>query len=438
MATRLRVMMERMVRRPEASFPGKLVSRTELVGGYRMLNNHKVTPQGLLEAHRRQCLGWLASHPGKMLLLHDTTVLDYSGLNIPEMGQIGDGNGRGWYAHNSLLIQPCTRHVVGLMGQILHRRGNVKRNETRAQRAARGDRESRLWKDAVADLPDMPSGVRVIDVSDRGSDITEYIAHEIKHGREFIVRSQHNRVVLDDADEREDQKLHEQLRALAPAARFTIENIGETRRSATIGVAYRKVRLAPPRQPRGDHDATPLEVWALIAREIDPPEQVEPIEWMLLTNVPIDGVEAARECVSDYACRWIIEEYHKGMKSGCGIEDVQMTTAHGLHNAIALLSVLAVHVLRLRCKARDESTAQQLAKNHEEPLKVKLVAEQTKVAHYETMTVWEFYIGVARLGGYVANPKKRPPGWQILWRGYTRLEDMAAGARLWRERCVQT
>ena len=142
--------------------------------------------------------------------------------------------------------------------------------------------------------------------------------------------------------------------------------------------------------------------------------------------------------VEDYACRWMVEDYHKAMKSGCGIEELQMTTRHGLDNAVAVLSVLAVHVLRLRCNARDEQAREQPARLHEEPLKVQLAARASKHADWREMTAWEFYVAVARMGGYVLNPHKRPPGWIVLWRGYTRLEDMCQGVRLLRERCVQT
>ena len=134
----------------------------------------------------------------------------------------------------------------------------------------------------------------------------------------------------------------------------------------------------------------------------------------------------------------MIEDYHKAMKTGCGIEELQLTTQHGLSNAIALLSVLAVHVLRLRCNARDERIRQQPARLHEEPLKVQLAARNSRHADWRTMTVWEFYIAVAKMGGYVLNPQKRPPGWLVLWRGYIRLEDMCDGVRLMSERCVQT
>ena len=95
-------------------------------------------------------------------------------------------------------------------------------------------------------------------------------------------------------------------------------------------------------------------------------------------------------------------------------------------------------MLRLRCDARDESVRDQPARSHEDPLKVELAARHGKHPDPRAMTVREFYIAVARMGGYVLDPRRRPPGWITLWRGYSRLEDMCDGARLMEERCVQT
>jgi len=165
---RLSDTFNRMAGRPAGTLPQKLLNRAELVGGYRMLNNPRVTHRAILAAHRASCLEHLAGHRGKVLLIHDTTVLDYSGLAVGGLGQVGDGHGRGLYAHNSLAVIPGTRQVVGLFNQVLHKRARVPKGESKPKRLARADRESRLWTRGVAGLPAMPPGVVVTDVSDRG------------------------------------------------------------------------------------------------------------------------------------------------------------------------------------------------------------------------------------------------------------------------------
>lgn len=223
-------------------------------------------------------------------------------------------------------------------------------------------------------------------------------------------------------------KLHDHLRRLPAGGVYSLRvPAAEGWREAEIALAWAAVTIRPPRQPRGRHGPEPLALYGVIAREVlaapdqkqnqqqkkqgEKKKSEEPIEWILLTNQPIAALAAAKEAVEDYACRWMIEDYHKALKTGCGIEQTQMTTLHGLRNVIALTSVLAVHVLRLRCKARDEQIAQQPARLHEEELKVQLAARDSQHANWRTMTVWEFFIAVARMGGYVLNPKNaRPAG----------------------------
>lgn len=443
---RLSVTFNQLAKHPEGSLPRRLSSRRTLVGGYRLFNNSKITPRAIVQAHGQESRVQLAGRTGRVLLLHDTTVLDYSGLDVEGLGQVGNGHGKGLYAHHSLAVIPETRQVVGLWNQILHQRIRVPaKGESRGERKTRASRESRLWKQAVTDLPAMPEGIVVTDISDRGSDITEYLWHEIAAKREFIVRSQHNRMRVDHAGATPLDKLHEHLRGLAPAGTHTLSVAAEKGgfRAAAMTVSFAKVHLVPPRQARGDHGREPMALWGVIVREMPPApgEKKEPgaaLEWMLLTNRPVTMMEEARGVAADYACRWMIEDYHKAQKTGCGIEELQMTTRHGLDNAIAVLSVLAVHVLQLQCLARDPQTGQEPAQAHIDKLNVKLAARGANHADWKTMTLWEFYIAVARLGGYMLNPKKRPPGWIILWRGYMRLEDMCQGIRLLEDKCVQT
>lgn len=444
---RLASTFDRLARHPEGSLPQRLTKRRDLVGGYRLFNNEKVTHRAIIEAHRAECIQRLAGHNGRLLLLHDTTVLDYSGLDTQDLGQVGDGHGRGLYAHHTLAVIPETRQVIGLMNQIIHKRVKAPRgSESRQETKDRDSRESRLWKRGVMELPAMPEGWqgKITDVSDRGSDITEYMAYEISAGREFIVRSQHNRRCVDEAGDPEIEKLHEHLRGLEPAGTYTLKVAAEKGgwREAKMTVSFAPVRLLPPRQARGDHGSEPLALWGVIVRELprgsESKETGPLLEWILLTNRPVTTVEAALGVAEDYACRWMVEDYHKAQKTGCGIEELQMTTRHGLDNAIAVLSVLAVHVLKLRCLARDPELREQPAIAHAEELKVKLAAKSEGRVDWKTMSVWDYYLAIARLGGYMLNPKKRPPGWIILWRGYMRLEDMCQGARLLHERCVQT
>jgi hypothetical protein len=47
------------------------------------------------------------------------------------------------------------------------------------------------------------------------------------------------------------------------------------------------------------------------AVEVDPPDNEEPVRWLLMTNEPIDSVEDVMRVVDLYRTRWLIEEYSR-------------------------------------------------------------------------------------------------------------------------------
>ena len=108
-------------------------------------------------------------------------------------------------------------------------------------------------------------------------------------------------------------------------------------------MSFTEVLVNPPARKTGEYPDQPLRLWAVRVWEEKPPQGVEPLEWILLTNVPVETADDARERVSWYECRFVIEEYHKGMKTGCGIEQLQLTSISRLEPAIGVLSALPTH-----------------------------------------------------------------------------------------------
>lgn len=79
-------------------------------------------------------------------------------------------------------------------------------------------------------------------------------------------------------------------------------------------MAAAPVQVIAPSEKRGAHGNDPLPLWIVRVWEPDAPEGVEPLEWFLLTNHPVQSFDAAYEVVGWYECRWIIEEYHSRRK----------------------------------------------------------------------------------------------------------------------------
>ena len=424
------------VRHPGGTFPDKLPDPKQLDAFYRLMAAEDLTHRSVLEPHIRHTLAAMRAEPGVVLVLHDTTVLDYSGLDIPELGQIGDGHGRGYYCHNSLAIA-ADRRILGLASQILHVRRHVPPGETKARRRAHERCESRLWRDAAVCIPAAPAGRTWVDIADRGADITEFLDHEQAAGKAYVVRSQHNRIVeIADPDApagRRRAKLHDLARGLPATSWRTVEvsaQPGQPARTARVGVAFAAVTIIPPRQARGRERGVPLEVVVIRASEVDPPEGVRPLEWILVTDVATADSRGAGERVDWYAARPVVEEYHKAQKTGCGIEQMQWTHAARLQPAIALVSVVALTLLGLRALGRDERHRDEPATDLVPRRWVELLARWRYGEARSDLTIGEFIWALGRLGGHQNRPSDGPPGWITLWRGWTKLMTMALGAEL--------
>jgi len=100
--------------------------------------------------------------------------------------------------------------------------------------------------------------------------------------------------------------------------------------------------------------------------------------WVLLTNEPCRSAQDALRVAGWYAKRPIVEEYHKAMKTGCGIELPQLTDKSRLEPVIAMISVVAVFLLGLRDAARDERKAQEPAENFVPTTYVKVINACTR------------------------------------------------------------
>ena len=421
-----------IVQHPGGTLPQKLHDPTPLDAFYRLANRKEVTHDAVLEPHRRRTLRLMSEADGPVLLIHDTTELDYTSLtSLTGLGQIGNGNGRGYECHNTLAVHAPTRTVLGLANQILARRDTVGKGESRQARRTRETRESRLWKRGSEAVGPAPEGATWVDICDRGADVFEYIAYKHKTSGHFIVRSKHDRlctVRIDGIPCR--RKLHGHARPLEPLGGRYVPVAalkGQPARRAKVLVASGEVALVAPKQPRGDHGPEPLPLRVVVLREVEAPEGVDPLEWILLSDRPAGDLVEAVEIADWYGCRPIVEELHKGMKTGCGVETLQFTTEAAIRPAIALLSVVAVFLLGLRDAARDPATAARPATQYV-PVSYSEVLGSWR--HGEVRSEWtvlEFYWALGRLGGHQNRKNGPPPGWLVLSRGWTRLQAMVEG-----------
>lgn len=434
-----------MCRRPGGSLPQKFRAPKDLRAFYRLMNCPDVTHESVLAAHRNVVLAALAQTGSTVLVLHDATEMDFTThASLSGLGQIGNGKHRGYIAQNSLAVNPKTREVLGLCNQVLHRRAKVRKTETTAQKRKRKTRESLLWLKGVEPLP---ASEKLVDVCDQGADTFEFLEHEMGSGRRFVIRAAYDRGILighEDPTTCDTSNLRTYAAELPAAGHWTLrvtskvaqkspkkkgpkQTVQRTARQAELSVSFAAVQVKPPLERNGNHGNQPLPMWIIRVWEANPPQGEERLEWFLLTNEPLRTFEDAYRVVGWYECRWIIEEYHKGMKTGCKIESPQFTMEESLQPAIALISIVTLTLLSMRDASRRTNAKQRKATEIISKDYVAVLSVWRHGAIKANWSIHEFYYALARLGGHQNRKNDHPPGWQVLWEGWKELQAMLCG-----------
>ena len=442
---RLVKLVDQMCQRPGGTLPQKFRSPADLQAFYRLMRADDVTHEAILGAHRQTVLKQIAERKAPVLVIHDATEFDFTThKSLDRLGQIGSGSRRGYIAQHSLAVDPKTREVIGLCNQVLHRRAKVSKAETNAQRRKRKSRESLLWLQGTEPLP---ADWQLIDVCDRGADTFEFLEHEARSGRRFVIRSSYNRCIFvghDDAETTNADKLHRYARTLPTAGTWTLQvtskvevkspnrkgkkkTVERKARIANMAVAAAAVQIRPSTKKTGNYGSAPLALWVIRVWEVDPPPEQERLEWVLLTNEPVRSFDDAYRVVGWYECRWIIEEYHKGLKTGCRIESPQFISEDRLQPAIAVLSVVTLTLLQLRDASRRPDAKTRRATTVISPLYVEVLSLWRHKKVKLDWTVHDFYYALARLGGHQNRKHDHPPGWQVIWEGWKELLPMVTG-----------
>jgi hypothetical protein len=203
---------------------------------------------------------------------------------------------------------------------------------------------------------------------------------------------------------------------------------GQAARTAVVEIRAAQVNLDGPWRPGGWKAPLP-NITVIEVREINPPEEIkEPLHWRLLTSLPCQTLTQAKRIIGRYTARWWVEEYHKALKTGTGVEDSQLERAYRLESLIAVLAVVAVRLLstKMLARARPESfeAAQSLG-----PQMVSLL-EGRFGKPKEGWTNKNLLVAVARVGGFIGRKSDGMPGWLNIWRGWQRLIWMCEGLEI--------
>lgn len=458
-----------MLEDPEGSLPRQTQGNwSDLKGAYRLLRADGVSHEAISQPYWQHSRDLAQQEGAEVLLVHDDTELDYGYQSSREgLGAIGNGSHRGLLVHSVLAVVPvgAEERVLGLVAQVpwvrqpAERQRDGRKQNSRQRRER--ERESAVWWHSVEQVGRPPAGQRWIHVGDRYADMLPFLQSCQRLGTAFVVRAAQNRRLWPEPEPQANvEHLLDEARSWPAQATGTVEVASEHERrarQAQVQLSWGSVWLRetdghgrpkrgsqpmrvqvvrvwepqPPSQAQGQRaHATPSKHGhGRRTRELGQhPEQqtVEPLEWILLSSLPIQDAQQAWHIVRAYQARWMIEDFHRGLKSGCRLEWARLQEERSLENLLAICSPIAVHLLSLRELARLH--AEEPASDWVSPQEVQVVASQAQVP-VETMTMRQYVRQVARLGGFLGRKSDGEPGWQTLWQGWMRVQWVAAGMR---------
>ncbi len=193
-------------------------------------------------------------------------------------------------------------------------------------------------------------------------------------------------------------------------------------RIAEVQIRATMVTLRPPSRP--DRKLPEVTVNVVLVEETNPPEGETPIQWLLVTSLPIAEPEQVRQIVSYYCIRWQIEIYFRTLKSGCRIEARQFEKFGRLLNCLAVYSIVAWKVMYL-CRLGRECPDLDCEVIFE-PSEWKSVFITVGNADPPSTPprLNQIIRMIATLGGYVDRTSTEP-GPQTLWLGLQRVHDLS-------------
>jgi hypothetical protein len=432
---------------PDKSFPEAAADDAELEGIYRFLNNDGVSFEHLVGAHAQQTVGRVEAS-GTVLVLHDTTEMEFKG----EADREGLGHlrrkSKGFLLHLSLAVSAeGLREPLGVLAARPHVRTAFRKKSYKGQKLSGwdlskvGDRESSKWLQSVQQVEQLVSHrASLIHVMDREADAYPLLSTMASNGWRFVVRVAKDRSVLTEADEdpvRLSQALQDAQDLMSvevPIGRRKTTTIPARRRgfrarderTAKLTVSAMTVELRRPRYLPGLPET--LSVNLVRVREVDTPDDCDPVDWILVTNEPIESREQVLQVVLHYRTRWLIEEYFKAIKTGCAYETRQLESYQALLRALAIFLPIAWKMLHMRHLARNAPA---------EPATRVLTASQVKVLRAcgkrrmpSHPTVRDALLAIAALGGHLSHNGE--PGWLVLARGLRQLINLDVGYALGR------
>ncbi len=334
------------------------------------------------------------------------------------------------------MVDGETRSVTGIAAQAIYYRPIRKRKKQNSSQALkRKDRESRVWGEVIDEIGPASNNAQYVYVCDRGADNFEVFCHLVETDSDWIVRAkkQKRNLLMPDDETVSLPDVLENLSVLGTYELTLRSRPGQPSRVANIEISRTRVRMPVPHHKSPwvkSLKPEPIAMNLVRVREVNAPADVEPIEWLQWTSLSVDCMDEAWVIIEDYESRWLVEEYHKALKSGTQVKARQLQTASRLEPMVGLMSVIAVHLLQLKTLTVSNPTRAARTMIPTLWLTMLKAARGRRLRRVHDITIYEFYREVARLGGFLGRKSDGEPGWITIWRGWEKLATLVHGAKL--------
>jgi hypothetical protein len=451
---RLKLILDQLGRRPTASIPAACGGHAEMAAAYRFFDNDHVGFEAVLEPHIEATRRRMAEQP-VVLLTQDTTELDLTrpDRQVVGAGPMDGGDRRGVFLHPLMGFTPDGTPLGTLYAEAWTRADapatpKAKRAQKRKHTPIE-EKESVRWLDAYRQANREASeleATQFVCLADSEADIYELLEEaQAECGRvDWLIRACQDRALREEPSfAGETPALRDRLLSEGVLFTHTINVRGrgdaktgcddrrrrQPRQPRTAEVAVRAARVTLRAPWRHDRKLTDTPVNAVLVTEVNPPAADVPVEWVLLTSLPIDGVEEVRQVIQYYCVRWMIEVFFRTLKTGCRVEQRQFEHIDRFLPCLAVYLIVTWRTLYV-CRLGREFPAiscEAVFEPDEWKSVYRVVREEWPPP--EAPPLREMVRMVAQLGGYVNRSREDDPGPQTVWLGMQRLHDFA---KCWR------
>jgi hypothetical protein len=431
-------MLSRASERPSGKLSDVFSSSKELEGAYDFVESEKLSVARLEEAVGRSVARRCAEQPRVRVAVDGSSLTLTTGPTTKGFGPIGNvGKGcQGLKVITSLAITPGGA-PMGCLAQSWWTRPNApkrtlaQRKRERMRKKPR-EKETGRWLETIERSAERlkEAGALAWFQLDREADAWSMLTALANTGHWFTVRSAWDRVL--DSTDGQKQYLRARMATVAVVGQYELDVVGGWNRQArrarmVVRVARLTLLLREKmngKRPRPFHVTV---VWTY--EQGTTPHGEKPLDWMLLTNAPVDSFEDATQVIDGYAMRWRIEEFHRTWKSGtCNVEDMQLRSRDAVIRWATILAVVAARVERLKRLSREQP--EQPASDELSPIEIEVLKSLKRRYKKRTEDVPDGVPSMAQatrwiadIGGYTGKSSGGPPGSITIARGLERLRN---------------